>query len=1276
MVYAAERESDGLRVAIKTARYDQAGASERLVREIEHLRAVAPPYVPAVHHSGQLADGTAFAVLEFVVAPTLADELTNGAVPFKPDAFKVRADAMLSSIAAIHARGRVHCDLKPENIFIESAPVRARVFDFGLARLGSDAGGSAPVGIEGTAEYMSPEQCREDAALDCRADLYALGVIFYEMLTGAVPFFGTAADVQESHRSKRPPRPSTLVPVPPSIEEVVLRCLAKEPQQRFGSVAELRTSLDAAMARANEAPAADAAPKASSPAAAPTREKRTMGMVFFASSSDAASIQSVLTSFGGHLAHAAGGSYVGVFGHDTGDNPARRALLAGRALIGHNLTERALVDLGQVTIQPRPGGGKRYISALFTRADRFPNASDPAGVLVTEASSKMLDDLATVPIAGRPGVFRVSAAGDQVQEQATIVKQGAGPLVGRDDVLDALVASARGALERKVPTIATVIAEPGHGKSHLCATLIERLQATSFGGQLLQLRAREPVGGDADQTLRELLTKVLRIPSDHPSDGGHTLLADRLGPELGKEVWPGVALVFGWVAADAPELRGLAAAPGVLRAAAARAAAAALKRWASEKPLLFVLDDAQFADEATLDAIELATLAEANAPIWTCVLGRPAFESGRPNWAERCSERQMVRLGPLSAESAVELCRTLLLPAQNVPADAIQRLVDRTHGVPLLLVELVRALKGEGLIRQDNRTRAWYLATDELNRLPDLPLVEWLASRELESLSPDLAAHARLAALLGAEFKPIEIAGVVQELELRGGAQAFPLDPAVGTQRLLTGGILIARRHGQLSFRHALVREAVYKAVPEAMRLPIHEAALDYYRGERCELPEGERLPRLGFHAARSGRRDEAMAAFLSLAERAQARHAYLEAELMYTQAIEQMAANGQAKRMSACRGRGLMRYRLGRYADACKDFEIARDTAHQLENFETEVEVLLDEATALDWADEYRRSNELVEKAQALAERAKTPLIDARLLMGLGRSSFRFSRDAEAAQLLDQAAERAEPLGDAGYETFVISLLLNGYVLATLGRLDDSERAFDRVIPLCAERGDKLHLGAAVGNRFMLWTCRNEKDRLIADLERLLQISREMGNGRMEQQAHFYLGVFQRWLHNFEEAEKHARRAVEIDERRFGEAARPESHLLLARVLSARGESTAARAILTEIRARQARARERNDREIELLPSEEAFFTMVDLATRQAEDPEWDSLQAHASSCLTGQDLIEVLEMRARAAQHQRRQAQARKAFEEALGIAKRVPNVMRERIERELAAIGAAEA
>jgi tetratricopeptide (TPR) repeat protein len=410
---------------------------------------------------------------------------------------------------------------------------------------------------------------------------------------------------------------------------------------------------------------------------------------------------------------------------------------------------------------------------------------------------------------------------------------------------------------------------------------------------------------------------------------------------------------------------------------------------------------------------------------------------------------------------------------------------------------------------------------------------------------------------------------------------------------------------------------------------------------------------------------------YFALAEQAQSRHAYLEAESMYTRALEQMTAEASPRRLASFRCRGLMRYRLSRYEDACKDFELARAIAHQLGELEAEVETLLDEATALDWVDEYRRSRELVEKAELMARNHASPMIEARVLMGLGRSCVRFNSYARAAQLYQLAVEKAEQLGDAAYETYVISLLHRGYVLASLGRLDESERAFNRVIPLCEERGDKLHLGAAIGNRLMLWTGRNDEESLLADLHRLLQICREMGNGRMEQQAHFYLGLFLRWLGELGDAEKHARRAMEIDGKRLGEAARPESALLLARVLAAAGNATGAREILNQIQTRRSRAQERKDREFDLLPGEEVFFAMVDLASREASREEWETLRTRALKCLTGQDLIEFCEMRGRAARRRSAGDEAVRAFQEAVMLAGQVPNVMLNRLQGELSSM-----
>src|SRR5262249_38267842 len=151
-------------------------------------------------------------------------ELTARAALLQAEAFVQQAGAILTSLGATHAKGVVHADLKPENIFFQAHSMRARLFDFGLARLAIGQDEEPPLAIAGTAEYMAPEQCVEGTRLDERADVCSAGVIFYEMLTGSVPFFGTAADVQEAHRSKRPPWPSAIAAIPHSFEEVILRC--------------------------------------------------------------------------------------------------------------------------------------------------------------------------------------------------------------------------------------------------------------------------------------------------------------------------------------------------------------------------------------------------------------------------------------------------------------------------------------------------------------------------------------------------------------------------------------------------------------------------------------------------------------------------------------------------------------------------------------------------------------------------------------------------------------------------------------------------------------------------------------------------------------------------------------------------------------------------------------------------------------------------------------------------------------------------------------------
>src|SRR6185436_18806784 len=221
-------------------------------------------------------------------------------------------------------------------------------------------------------------------------------------------------------------------------------------------------------------------------------------------------------------------------------------------------------------------------------------------------------------------------------------------------------------------------------------------------------------------------------------------------------------LTLGWLERDAPELLPLAQAPGALRIATVEATARLIRREAKQTPLCVILDDAHLADATTLDALELATLEREGAEaLWICVLARPSFDALRSSWGERAEQAEKLELAPLADDAAAELCRILLHPAENLPAELIEMITARAHGNAMLLGELCRALKTEGIVRQE-RSGVWILETDRVDAWPQTPRLQWLAERELGRLSPDLASHAQLAALLGPKSTVNDMIGVMK----------------------------------------------------------------------------------------------------------------------------------------------------------------------------------------------------------------------------------------------------------------------------------------------------------------------------------------------------------------------------------------------------------------------------------------------------------------------------------------------------------------------------------
>jgi eukaryotic-like serine/threonine-protein kinase len=254
-VYLGQHQLLGRRAAIKVLLTELSARPDivnRFFNEARAVTSISDPGIVQVFDFGYHTDGSAFIVMEFLEGEPLDRRLARlGKLP-AAEALRL-CRQVASSLAAAHAQNIIHRDLKPENIYLVhdgevASGERSKILDFGIAKLSDDNPGKIKTStgaLMGTPTYMSPEQCRGLSDLDHRSDIYSLGCVLFHLLTGRPPFEGEGmGDIIAAHIREPAPLPSSRAPeIAPSVDALLMRCLAKAPAERYQTMLELAAAI-------------------------------------------------------------------------------------------------------------------------------------------------------------------------------------------------------------------------------------------------------------------------------------------------------------------------------------------------------------------------------------------------------------------------------------------------------------------------------------------------------------------------------------------------------------------------------------------------------------------------------------------------------------------------------------------------------------------------------------------------------------------------------------------------------------------------------------------------------------------------------------------------------------------------------------------------------------------------------------------------------------------------------------------------------------------------
>ncbi len=818
MVYRAKDRHSGEVVALKLLHADRftSGHEElnRFAREAQLLSELRHPSIVAHVAHGQTPDGQRFLAMEWLNGQDLSERLCRGPLLVR-DCLRL-LEQIADALCVAHQRGIIHRDLKPSNLFLVDGDMgRVKLLDFGIARriAGSEAMTRTGM-VVGTPEYMAPEQARGSRDLTPAVDLFSLGCVLYECLTGQPPFVADHIAAVLVRILYEDPLPIEQIrpEVPASLVTLISRLLAKDPTQRMADAAVLRaelSSLGELPEPALEETLASPKPKAETFA---EQEQSLFSVVLAAPAEEALDLEdtqprgAALLAAGDRQALLQALARLG----GTPDFLANGTLLVTVPPLGSAQDQVTQADRVALHIKERwpeaavslatgrgTARGRTAVGEVVEAAARsLKSGSSPApgkptiGVQMDPLSAKLLEGRFVQTL--QPGGALLLHEERDVDASRPLLGKPT-PCVGREAELGTLESLLSGCIEESQARAILITAPPGAGKSRLRHEFLRRMEKRSDPVTVLLGRGELLNAGAAYGMVGRAIRRLCEIAGSEAPEIQQTRLRERISRHLPAAAQEEVFLFLGelcgvpFAEAEYPRLRVARQNPKLLPERLRHACLSWLAAECAAAPVLFVLDDLHWGDERTVALIDEALRELRGAPLLIIALARSEVHTTFPSLWQSHNPSVMV-LKELSPRACERLIQQVL--SKQVSAESVEWMVAHSGGNALFLEELIRAA-----------------AEGPLNRKADT-VIAMLQAR-IGHLEPGPRRAVLAASVFG---QTLWHDGVARLLDLPGEA------PEVESwMRMLTQAELIeshgnSRMPGQkeYGFRHALVRDAAY----------------------------------------------------------------------------------------------------------------------------------------------------------------------------------------------------------------------------------------------------------------------------------------------------------------------------------------------------------------------------------------------------------------------------------------------------------------------------------